>query len=201
MNARRDIDEYLAMWDEAQKTFPTEEKPKPKLSSFFGMQNDVSEEEMSDEDGEHWRDVFYRSLEIGGDMELVNEVKEGKKKAEKKPKKKKEEETPKVDDEEGLGSELADGPGKDVKFKVNPVTFNSVGDDSKLRVTPNWTDGDELRQLAKMKALLYNLESELLGTDVRGGDTEPIRVKLIAIQKQCESLSQKLIPDPKTDVS
>jgi hypothetical protein len=212
-NTRQEIDDYLALWDQAQKEFPVEKKPSAPAGSFFGMQSDMSEEEMEDSEGDHWRDVFYRSLEIDSDGEqLVTEAEE-KPKKKKKPAKKKsvskkdarkpeEDEAPDLEpDEDGFGKDLASGFGKNVKFNVNPITPSSVGDDAKLRVTPNWTDGDELRQLAKLKALMYDLESELLGTDIRGGKSEPIRVKLLGIQKQCEALSQRLIPDPKTDVS
>lgn len=142
----------------------------------------------------------------------IHEAREAKKKAAesrnkkvgKKPKKK----AKPVEDEDDFGGDKNDGFGKkmskklgDTSFMPNPVHFASVGDDSKLRVTPNFTDGPELRALAKMKTLLHDLESELLGTDVRGGNAEPIRVKMIAVRRQCEALSQRLIPDPKTDVS
>lgn len=221
-NTREEIDQYLALWDQAQKHFPKQKKAAPENVSYYGMQRDASEDEFDEEDGEHWRDVYYRSLEIDGiegEDQLVNEAEEEPKK--KSPKKKKksskkkssskkekdvrtpyEGEPPDEDEEEdGFGKDLADGFGKDVKFNVNPITFSSVGSDNKLRVTPNWTDGDELRQLAKLKALMYDLESELLGTDIRGGDVGPLKIKLRGIQKQCETLSQRLIPDVKHDVS
>jgi hypothetical protein len=38
-------------------------------------------------------------------------------------------------------------------------------------------------------------------TDVRGGNVDEIRLKLKKIQRQCEQLSQRLIPDPRYDVS
>jgi hypothetical protein len=215
-NTREEIDQYLALWDQARKHFPPEKKVTPPNVSFYGMQRDASEDELDEEDGEHWRDVYYRSLEIDGmeEEEILTEAEEPKKKASAK-KKKKSKKSPKKDarapkdgeapdleeDEDGFGKDLADGPGKDVKFKVNPITFSSAGDDTKLRVTPNWTDGKELRQLAKLKSLLYDLESEMIGTEVRGKNADSIRVKLLGIQKQCEALSQKLIPDVKHDVS
>ncbi len=216
MNSREEIDNYLNLWDQARSKMP---KPEPlqQQASFFGMYNhteDIEDEEPDSDEAEHWRDVYYRALELQGEEEqLVTEAEKPKKKEEKKPakkaKKNKEDvrkpkdgdETPDTDEEEdGFGKDLTP-PGKEVKFNVNPLHFSSKGNDSKLRVTPNWTDGDELRELARLKALMYDLESELLGTDIRGGDSEPIRVRLVKIQKQCESMSQKLIPDPKTDVS
>lgn len=223
MNSREEIDQYLALWDQARESFPKEEKPVPRDGTgvFYGFMHNidpsVQEEGPGEEDAEHWRDVFYRAMEIEGEEQLVTEAeeekpkkKEPKKEAPKKKAKKNKEdarkpkdgdETPDTDDDEdGFGKDLT-GPGKDVKFNVNPTHFASKGADNKLRVTPNWTDGDELRELARLKAMMYDLESELLGTDIRGGDVEPIRVRLVRIQKQCESLSQKLIPDPKTDVS
>jgi hypothetical protein len=213
-NTRQEIDQYLDLWDQAQKEFSKEEKPVTQSASFYGMHNIPEEnEEVDSGEGEHWRDIYYRSLELSHGPEDEQLVTEAKKKSDKKPAKQKaakkkdkrkpeDAEAPDLEPEEdGFGKDLASGPGKGVKFHINPIHPASVGDDSKLRVTPNWTDGDELRQLAKLKALMYDLESELLGTDVRGGNAEPIRIKLIGIQKQCEALSQKLIPDAKTDVS
>lgn len=215
MNDREEIDQYLAMWDQARKEFQ-EEAPKVRKDDtgvFYGFMHnlDASVEEggPGEEEAEHWNDVYYRALEMSGEEQLVTEAEEKpkpkkKKDAPKKKAKKKEEDVddaPEVDeDEDGFGKDLTP-PGKGVKFNVNPTHFASKGQDSKMRVTPNWTDGDELRELAKLKALMYDLESEMLGTDIRGGDPEPIRIRLVRLQKQCESLSQKLIPDPKTDVS
>jgi hypothetical protein len=246
-NVRDEIDQYLALWDQAQKQFPQEKrKPAARPSpSYFGMQNAVNAQDITEDEEEHWRDIYYRSLEIDPDeirggaeegllseeeidqqclagMMDLREAKEAKRKAAearskpkaRKPassKKKKVErdrrkprdgdETPDWDEEkDGFGKDLAKKLG-DVDFTANPVHFASVGNDSDLRVTPNFTDGDELRQLARLKSLLYDLESELLGTDIRGGNTEPIRIKMIKVRRQCESLSQRLIPDPRKDVS
>lgn len=243
-NARDEIDQYMQLWDQAQKSFPKEKKPVRPTPSFFGLQNNSDVDDISEDEGEHWRDIYYRSLEIdpdeisgGGEEGLlsedeidqqclagmmnIREAKEAKKKASEakaarkakkspKPSKKKNgdprkpkdgEEVPGWDeDEDGFGKDLAKKLG-DVDFTPNPVHFASVGSDSDLRVTPNFTDGAELRKLAKLKSLLYDLETELLGTDVRGGDAEPIRVKMLAVRRQCESLSQSLIPDPRKDVS
>jgi hypothetical protein len=215
MNDREEIDQYLAMWDKARDSFPKEDRPSPSRDNkgvFYGFTHNidptVQENGPDEEEADHWHNVYYRALELTGEEEMLTEAEEKPKK--KKPKKKKEdvrkpkdgEDAPETDDEEdGFGKDLSGGPGKNVKFNVNPTHFASKGADNKLRVTPNWTDGDELRELARLKAMMYDLESEMLGTDIRGGDVEPIRVRLVKIQKQCESLSQRLIPDPKTDVS
>jgi hypothetical protein len=240
-NARDEIFEYMDLWEQAQKQFPKEKKKpvlKKKKDSFFGMQYNETNENISEDESEHWREVYYRSLEIDPDdvmgvsndedslneeeidqqclagMMDIREAKEAKRKAaerKKNPKPKKKgndprkpkngNQTPGYDvKKDGFGKDLAKKLG-DVDFFPNPVHFASIGADSDLRVTPNFTDGKELRQLAKLKELLYDLESELLGTDVRGGNAEPIRVKMLAVRRQCESLSQKLIPDPRKDVS
>lgn len=238
-NAREEIDKYMELWDQAQKHFPKEKKPAPSKNSYFGMSNIPEDvDEFAPNEEEHWRDVYYRSLEIdpdevnGGDqlvneddinqqylagMMDIHEVREAKKKAaEAKSSKKKsktskkktvdkrkpqEDDAPDWDeDKDGFGKDLAKKLG-DAEFSPNPVHFSSIGDDNALRVTPNFTDGDDLRQLARLKSLLYDLESELLGTDIRGGKTEPVRAKMIAVRRQCEALSQRLIPDPRKDVS
>lgn len=246
-NARDEMDQFLSLWSEAQHQFTPEKKAVPKKkkqNSYYGMENTYENLDIEPEEEEHWRDVYFRSLEIDADELLtdnaddsdidaqclagmmdVHEAKAAKKAAAEKktakktPKKKKtdrrkpqeddasdEDDAPDENDEDGFGKDLAKKLG-DTKFNVNPLHFASVGADASvspnvpLRVTPNFTDGNELRQLARLKSLLYDLESEMLGTDVRGGDPEPIRVKMLAVRKQCESLSQKLIPDPKTDVS
>jgi len=244
-NVRDEIGEYMALWDQAQKQFPQEKKkPARQAPSYFGMQN-INAQDISEDEEEHWRDIYYRSLEIDPDeisggaeegllsedeidqqclagMMDIREAKEAKRKAAEarsKPKKKSSSKSKKKrveadprkprdgdevpdwdEDEDGFGKDLAKKLG-DAEFYPNPVHFASIGADNDLRVTPNFTDGDNLRQLARLKALLYDLESEMLGTDVRGGDPEPIRVKMIKVRKQCESLSQRLIPDPRKDVS
>lgn len=212
MNHREEIEQYLELWDKARKDFAIEDKPQ-KTASFFGMYNheeDIQNQEPDSNEAEHWRDVYFRALELSANEEIISEN-EGKPTKKKKKKKKKKDDVSKSkdgdeipstnDDEDGFGSELSDGPGKDVKFTPNPIHFASKGVDNKLRVTPNWTDGDELRELARLKSLMYDLESEYLGADTRGEDAEPIRVRLVKIQKQCEAMSQNLTPDPKKDVS
>jgi hypothetical protein len=236
-NTRDEMSRYMELWDQAQKQFPKEKKTPTQPSSFYGMHNNVDPHEITEDEEEHWRDVYYRSLEIdpdefmiGDDEQTLNEdeidqqclagmmdlreAKEAKRKAAEKrakPKAKsskkkdvrkpKDGEAPGWDEEkDGFGKKMAKKLG-DTEFSPNPVHFASIGADSDLRVTPNFTDGDDLRQLARLKSLLYDLESELLGTDIRGGSTEPIRIKMMAVRRQCESLSQRLIPDPKKDVS
>lgn len=234
-NASEEIKQYMQFWDQAKKSFPSEKKSVRPVSSFLGLQNNVVLDDISEEESNHWKNIYDRSLEIDPDMfngeenllseeEIdqqclaglmdIKEAKEAKKKTKKSKKAKNSskssrdvrkpkdgEEVPELDEEkDGFGKDLAKKLG-DAEFTPNPVHFASIGADSDLRVTPNFTDGSELRQLAKLKSLLYDLETELLGTDVRGDDPEPIRVKMLAVRRQCESLSQRLIPDPRNDVS
>lgn len=203
MSDREEIDQYMVLWDNAQKEFPKEKRPEPKMSSFFGMK-DIVDDDFTEDEGEHWRDVYYRSLEIAaGDEEVINEEvkKPKKKKTEDKRKPKDGDDAPEVDSEkDGFGKDLAKKLG-DVKFNVNPIHFSSVGNDSDVHVVPNFTDGKELRQLCKLKSILYDLESELLGTDVRGGNTKELKIKLNSLKNQVEEMSNKLIPDPKYDIS
>jgi len=217
---RDDLDHYMDLWDKAQKDMPKPPPPK-EAGNFFGMHNipeEETEEDVDINDASHWREIYFRAQQLHEPRpmdDLLTEAKKkeaSKKEAPKKKVKKKVtnkrgdggadgEEPPKTDPEhDGFGHDLAKKLG-DAKFEPNPIHFASKGEDQKMRVTPNWTDGKELRALAKLKALMYELESELLGTDVTGGDPEPVRARLVSIQRQCEAMSQALIPNPKDDVS
>lgn len=244
MNSARDeMDQFMSLWAEAQNQFqpvkkaaPAGKKPVPKKkpNSYYGMQNMHENDDIAPEEEAHWRDVYFRSLEIdtdellqenGGEeddidaqclagMMSLQEAKAAKraaaeKKAQKKSSKKKTEDRRKPqeddapdyeEDEDGFGKDMAKKLG-DTTFTPNPVHFASVGKDSALRVTPNFTDGDVLRKLSSLRTLLHDLESEALGTDIRGGDPKAILIKIKSARRQCESLSQQLIPSPDKDVS
>jgi hypothetical protein len=178
---KEDFDKWLAMWDKSQGDF-ADIKPQQRkvdLGGFFGLQQATDFDTIKPADSEQWRDVLDRSHELFDPhkQEIINE------------------------EEEGFGKDLASGPGKNVKFNVNPIKFNSVGRDQDLRVTKNWTDGKELSELARMKSLLFSLESDFLRADALGETTYSIKKKLREIQEKCHELSEKLTPDPKTDVT
>lgn len=178
---REEIGDYLDLWRKAQKQFSEEENAVEKTQK-------IEDSNFENDPQDNCRNLYYLSLGIDYDQ-LFSEAKA------------KEDPIPDWDEEkDGFGKDLAKKLG-DTKFTPNPVHFASFGADSDLRVTPNFTDGKDLRELAKMKELLYDLESELMGADVRGEKTNHIRKKLNSVKKQCDKLSQKLIPDPKKDVS
>jgi hypothetical protein len=133
---------------------------------------------------------------------FTEETKKKKKKKKKKVSKKEEEELAVVDDEDGFGKSLASKIGdKDQFVSPNPVHFASIGKDQKLRITPNWTSGEALAALAKLKSMMYDLECEMLTKEAMGSDVVSLEARLENMRKQVDALSQKLIPDVKTDVS
>jgi hypothetical protein len=202
MSMQQDFDKWVDLWDKAQVSMP---KPQPTKradsNSFFGM-NSVDDDTIDDinrSDAEGWSDVIDRTNALYapvGDL-ITEETKKKKKKT-----KKKKEELTVVDDEDGFGKKLASKIGDKNQFiSPNPIHFASVGTDQKLRITPNWTSGDALAALAKLKSMMYDLECEMLTKEAMGSDVESLESRLENMKKQVDALSQKLIPDVKTDVS
>lgn len=200
MSAHKDdFNKWIEMWDKSQKDFVGQEPAERKvnLGGFFGLQQANNLDSVPTDDASHWRDVLDRSRELfDSDDSVITEQWEVVY-----PPKKSTKNVVKEEKSEGFGKDLSSGPGKDVKFHVNPVKFNSVGRDQDLRVTKNWIDGEELVELARLKSMLYALESDFLRADTLGEKTDSIKKRLEEIQNKCHELSERLTPDPKTDVT
>jgi hypothetical protein len=82
----------------------------------------------------------------------------------------------------------------------NPVEPPSVGKDQRRRVTPNWTDGQELRELDELKRSLYDLEVKLSGPDGLinsggvGQNNDKVEQQIEALKRDIDELSNTLSP-------
>lgn len=194
MNA--DLEKWMTAWENAQEKgiFPTEQKqdinPQVYSSDYFGNVRKQGNEKiaLNDCDAKYWSQVY--NLSKGGNLtpDVVNE------------------EFTKVD---GVGTEepLASTPqgkirkvpskpdlaekGAELGNTANPVEPPSRGEDQKNHVTPNWSDGDSIRELVYMKHNLYNLEVKLNSNPKFGAyGTEAPEIK--KIQKQIDELKNKM---------
>lgn len=205
---------WVDMWDKASGQMGKEAPIKKPTSnfSFFGMSSvdDNTIDDINNSDVDGWNDVNDRTTQLYAPVgDLLTEAEEKKKKKSKKKKnkvsskEKNKSEEPEYDEEDGFDSILAKNVGDKNQFVgPNPVHFSSVGKDQKLRVTPNWTSGDALIALAKLKSMMYSLECEMLTSEALGGNNVvELEKRLSSMGRQFDKLSQKLIPDVKKDVS
>lgn len=91
----------------------------------------------------------------------------------------------------------------DRKFEVNPIHFASKGNDQELRVTPNFTDGDIIRELNDIKIKLEALEREVHSAFINDQDAQEkkLQKQLDNLRNKFEELSDKLTPHPIEDVT
>lgn len=177
MDDRQQFDKWVQMWDQALAGMP---KPEPAKAtfSFFGPQSVVPDEDAAPEAGQvsHWQSVLERA------DGLLNEAKEE-------------------------GAPLASGPGPGVKFTHNPVHFASHGSDQSpspnqpARVTPNFTGGDDLRQLEELRVKLEKLESSLNAAAGVSKPTKDFQSQIDSLWKKIDALSNKLTPEPTKDLA
>lgn len=209
-----DFNKWVSMWDAAvdgmEKEVPAKKAAVPN-SSFFGMDtpDDVAQDYINKQDLTNWQDVLDRTDQLRAPTipgELLQEsTKKTTKKQKPTTKKKKDpaEDPAEVDDdEEGLAALLSKHLGDKKQFiSPNPIHFASIGTDQKVRVTPNWTSGETLAALAKLKSMMYDLECELLTKEGLGVDIGNLENRLTSMQKQVHKMSEMLTPDAGTDVS
>lgn len=84
---------------------------------------------------------------------------------------------------------------------LNPVYKNTLGPDQELKVTPNFTDGDILRELNSLKLSLHALEDKINSAYALGKEKEEdsLRKELEKVRSKVDELSAKIIPHPTKD--
>lgn len=84
---------------------------------------------------------------------------------------------------------------------LNPVYKNTLGPDQELKVTPNFTDGDVLRELNGLKLSLHALEDKINSAYALGKEKEEdsLRKELEKVRSKVEELSAKIMPHPTKD--
>lgn len=161
---------------------PAQEQPATSWLTNTPMDRDYKQSQEIEEEPS-WRDIYYRSQNIGG---LITEAGVKFDKGETKP---------------------------NVSFggftptKTNPTTQSSVGPDGvgpdgHVRVTPNWSDGDDLRELDDIKRRLETMErkhhkEEVMSEKPAGG----LKKQLESLRDRVQKLSEKINRSPEVDVS
>lgn len=82
------------------------------------------------------------------------------------------------------------------KFHLNnPIDYASAGTDQDPKVTNNFSDGKELRELDELKRKMEEVERKYHSAEVRGDKNKnKISKELEGIKKKVEELSQKIVP-------
>jgi hypothetical protein len=84
---------------------------------------------------------------------------------------------------------------------ANPVYPSTRGDDSRSNVTPNWSDGDGLRELVEMKHKLSELQVKINSHPKFGAygpdspEIKKIQNQINELKSKIDSLSNSLSPD------
>lgn len=81
---------------------------------------------------------------------------------------------------------------KKVADSPNPVHPNTLGADNDVKVTQNWTDGDELRELVSLKNSLYELESKMNSLEGEGKDASKVIAQIKKIKTEIDNLSNEI---------
>jgi hypothetical protein len=190
-----DFEKWLNQWDKVSEQFSKEyaeelaKAPKNGDSfggSFFNSFASTEEPQQEIEDDFNWRDIYARAVELDYSKEdLLNEM------------------VPAQDSEANPG---------EVKFggrpptKSNPIHYASVGndqegDDGHTRVSKNFSDGDELRELDDIKRRLQAMEDKFMANDVLQKKTESIQKELDSLRERAKKLSQQINTEPMNDVT
>ncbi len=113
---------------------------------------------------------------------------------------------------EGYGKEIPKGNpptagGKKV-YTNNPINFSSVGndqqdDDGRVRVTKNWSDGEELQELSDISRRVEEMERRVHGADVlkKKDSFGKLRTQLESLRKRVRQLSEKIVSNPQDDLT
>ena len=79
----------------------------------------------------------------------------------------------------------------------NPIEPWTKGSDQELNVTPNFSDGDVLRELNDLRVKIEGLERELHGAEVLGTakQEKSVQKEIASIRSKIDELSQLLTPE------
>lgn len=230
-DTREELESWAVKWDAAQAKWAAEEgsplpKAKPAGNSFFGLQSQpLPGDEIDRGQGTDWTSIYTRSDEVPAhgpqhteDDQMLQESNHWRRllgptnMAPKGPEKRRQAPSgPQNFREQAEGwRNLLKPPGEGTTFFQHPQHHTSIGMDQgkspyePTRVAPNFTDGDELRELSDMKAKLEKLESTLLSQEIKAGKANvaasDYKSKLDSLRKQIDSLSDQLTPRPGEDV-
>jgi len=228
MSHREDLEIWAKKWDEAQAKWKAEAQQAPpqpqKSDNFFGLQNNPVPENapLTKQQGDDWWSIYARSGEIRDEnpqpqeQQMFQEEAQGWRKLLGVPQKQKPQQAqrpqgPLSFQEQAEGwRKMLTPPGKGVTFQQHPQHQMSIGMDQgkspyePTRVAPNFTDGQELRELSDLKVKLEKLESTLLSGEIKVGRSNvppsDYKTQLDVLRKKIDQLSDKLTPRPGEDV-
>jgi hypothetical protein len=234
MENQDQFDGWVNSWENAQKKWAAEDAANPppqtksdKSKGFFGVHSQALPDDKIDrEQSTDWTSIYSRSTELrdepntndGSDQMFQEQSSQLKKllgpvsvPSKAKPKIPVVNPTSTFQEQAEGWRNLLSQPGKDTTFFHNPQHYASIGMDQgkspyePTRVTPNFSSGKELDELAEMKNKLSKLEATLLAQEIKAGKSDvpysSYKSKLDVIRKQIDDLSDKLTPDPASDVS
>lgn len=180
-----DFNKWLAAWDKASeqiaKEFAEEQKnPKPQPELSFSSED-------KDDSDPSWHDIYMRAQQINtitDNSELLSEI----------------------DWDRGeKGGEVRWGGRPPTKS--NPISYASVGQDQSprpykpLRVSDNWADGDDLRELDEIKRRVEQLERKHHTAEVKDKESDGLKKELEGLRTRIEELSEKINCEPEVDVT
>ena|SRR5579859_3339787 len=199
-----EFETWIAQWDKAQEEIAQEKKlsqpvePTPVRTSFFN--NLPSEQDFDDDNGEEstddWNDIYQRAVEIdySNNNLLTDDV------------------NIQYAGTEGYGKETVKtnpppgGNGKKV-YTQNPVHFASAGKDQEgpdghVRVSNNFSDGEDLLELDALRRHLEAMERKFHEADIlKKTEKSNLQTELKGIRERVQKLSEKLVSSAKDDLS
>jgi len=191
----KQLNQWADDYEKAQEDGVFAEAPKPPVPSqqtsdpsFFGLTQTNPTPEVSKPDAEYWAQLHDNMVGNNSNYETDENVVIN--------------ESEKVDESVAPNEyeSLKDHPMVKRAAAPNPVYPWTIEKDQRRRVTPNWSSGEELSELAELKKNLYDLECKLSGKEGLLEDNSKITDKLDNLKKQLDELSDELQPTGWKDV-
>jgi hypothetical protein len=203
MNKEDQFDKWCDQWEKALGTdeFKASSKPAEASTGFNGTEPDFfgnyrpqekSSVNLKDSDSEYWKQVYKMSAhpgmapDITDDEDMITEELNDEEK----------ETFPYTKPDKKSSVEITDDLGK----LPQRVQANTRGKDQRLKVTPNWSCGDELVELHNLKIKLQKLEDKLSSDPMTNEKkSKTIIEKIKALKEKIDDVSDSLSPDFETD--
>lgn len=210
-----DFENWVGMWEKAQEdpafhaTAPKSAKPNHGGGDFFGQYPAIDRDAPPEpQDHEYWKQVYLQSMGQGDAPDLAaptgfGMMQEQKSKIKRHVAKKNESlrqsgvEKPRKKkrlDEDARDKNVGD-VAKRMARSANPIYYYSAGKDQDPKVTPNWTDGKELKELHDVKLKLHQLECQvntMMGKGKPDKATRQMEGELRKLRDRLDELSDSL---------
>ena len=185
----KQINQWADDYEKAMDDGVFENAPKPPVPSsqtadpsFFGLNQTNPTPEVSSPDAEYWSQLNDMVGNSNSNYETEEQVIIN------------EEESVEESVKPEKFDSLKGHPMVKKALSPNPVLPWTIEKDQRKRVTPNWTTGDELNELAELKKNLYDLECRLSGKQGLLEDNEKVNNQLKDLKKRLDELSDSLQP-------